>query len=114
MSLDDLEVVDAVGTEKDNGTIALTIFDAWDWDDQMEHLLALQAKLNSYFAFVESGQIYEAYPSAVGRTLRIDVISRYPVPDVALTFLEDAAAVASQLNIAITHQIYPDADADAK
>src|ERR1700681_2135590 len=69
MSLDNLEVVDAVGTEKDGGTIVLTIFDAWDWDDRREHLLALQAKLNSYFAFVESGQIYEAYPSAAGRTL---------------------------------------------
>jgi hypothetical protein len=114
MSLDNLGVVDAVSTEKDSGTIVLTIFDAWDWDDQREHLLALQAKLNAYFGFVESGQIFEAYPSAVGRTLRIDVISRYPVPDIALTFLEEAAAAASQLNIAITHQTYSGADSDAK
>jgi hypothetical protein len=114
MSLDNLEVVDAVGTEKDSGTIVLTIFDAWDWDDRGEHLLALQAKLNSYFAFVESGQIYKAYPSAAGRTLRIDVISRYPVPDIALTFLEEAADVASQLNITITHQIYSGTESDAK
>jgi hypothetical protein len=114
MSLDNLEVVDTVGTERDSGTIVLTIFDAWDWDDQEQHLLALQAKLNSYFRFVESGQIYEAYPSAVGRALRIDVISRYSVPDIALTFLEKAAAVSSQLNIAITHRTYPGTHSDVR
>jgi hypothetical protein len=114
MSLDNLEVVDTVGTEKDSGTIVLTIFDAWDWDDQRGHLLALQAKLNAYFGFVESGKIYEAYPSAVGKVLRIDVISRYPVPDIALAFLEKAAAVASQLNIAVTHQTYSGAHGDAE
>jgi hypothetical protein len=106
MSLDNLEVVDTVGRERDGGTIVLTIFDAWDWDDQRRHLLALQAKFNAYFGFVESGQIYEAYPSAAGKALRIDVIFRYPAPDGALTFLEEAAAVASQPNINVTHQTY--------
>jgi hypothetical protein len=106
MSLDNLEVVDTVGTERDSGTIVLTIFDAWDWDDQRRHLLALQAKLNTYFGFVESGQIYETYPAAAGKALRIDVIFRYPVPDAALSFLEKAAAVASQLSITITHRTY--------
>ena len=84
MSLDNLEAVDAVGTEKDSGTVVLTIFDAWDWDDQTRHLMALQAKLNAYFGFVESGQIYEAYPAAAGKALRLDVISRYPLADEAL------------------------------
>jgi hypothetical protein len=114
MSLDNLEVVDVVGTERDRGTIVLTILDSWDWDDQRGHLLALQAKLNAYFGFVESGQIYEAYPSAAGRTLRIDVVSRYRMPDIALAFLEKAAAVASQLNMTITHRIYSGAHGDAK
>jgi hypothetical protein len=59
-------------------------------------------------------KIYEAYPSAVGKVLRIDVISRYPVPDIALAFLEKAADVASQLNIAITHQTYSGAHSDAE
>jgi hypothetical protein len=113
MSLDNLEVVDTVGTEKDSGTIVLTIFDYWDWDDdQRGHLLALQAKLNAYFAFVESGQIYESYPSSVGRVLRIDVITRYPIPDIAVSFLQKAAAVASQLNITIAHRVYPGSNAE--
>ncbi len=106
MSLDNTEVVDAVGTEKDSGTVVLTIFDAWDWDDQRRHLLALQAKLNAYFGFVESGQIYEDYPTAAGKRLRIDVISRYPMPDAAVTFRDEAADVASRLDITITYRTY--------
>ena len=69
------------------------------------HLIALQDKVNAYLAFVESGQIYEDYPSAAGKTLRIDIIARFPVPDEALTFLEKVATVASQLNMAITHRV---------
>ena len=84
----------------------LTVFDAWDWDDQERHLLALQAKLNAYLGFVESGQIYENYPAAAGKALRIDIVTRYPVPEAALSFLEQAATVASRLNITITHRIH--------
>ena len=104
MSLDNLEVVDAVGTEKNSDTVVLNLLDAWDWDDERAHLIALQDKLNAYLAFVESGQIYEDYPTAAGKALRIDVISRYPMPEAALAFLEKAATVASQLSIAITQR----------
>ena len=106
MSLDNLEVIDAVGTEKDGNTVVLTVFDAWDWNDQESHLLALQSKLNAYLGFVESGQIYENYPAAAGKALRIDVVSRYPMPAAGLTFLENAAKVASQLNITIAHRTH--------
>ena len=50
------------------------------------------------------GQIYEAYPAAIGRALRIDVISRTPIPPVGLAFLQKASAVASQLQVVITHR----------
>jgi hypothetical protein len=106
MSLDDLEVIDAVGTERDSGTVVLSLFDAWDWDDEKAHLTALQAKLNAYFGFVESGQIYEVYPAVAEKALRIDIVSRYPVPDAALTLLEKATTAASQLNITITHRTH--------
>jgi hypothetical protein len=55
---------------------------------------------------VESGQIYENYPTAAGKTLRIDVISRYPMPDAILTFQDEAADVASRLDITITYRTY--------
>ncbi len=106
MSLDNLEVVDAVGTEIESGAVVLTIVDSWDWQDQRSHLAALQAKLNTYFGFVESGQIYESYPDAKGKVLRIDIVSKFAQPDVALTFLEKASAVAAQLSLTVTQRVH--------
>ncbi|KRQ00645.1 DUF6572 domain-containing protein [Bradyrhizobium manausense] len=104
MSLDNSEVVDAIGTEARDGTVVLSIIDGWDWDDEQRHLRALQDKFNAYFGFVESKQIYEVYPEADGKPLRIDIISRFPIPQRGLAFLEKVSAVAAQLNIAVAHR----------
>ncbi|WP_156967154.1 DUF6572 domain-containing protein [Paraburkholderia ferrariae] len=101
MSLENVDVVDAVGMESSTNTIVLTILDSWDWQDQMSHLKSLQAKLNAYFGFIESGQIYEAYPDARGKALRIDILGRFPVPDATKEFFDIANATAAQLNLVI-------------
>jgi hypothetical protein len=107
MSLNDSNVVDAVGFEQLSNTVVLNILDSSTWDDELSHLLALQTKLNSYFAFVESGQVYEAYPEAIGRPLRIDIIGREPLPPTAITFLEKASEIAAQLSMKIAFRFYP-------
>jgi hypothetical protein len=106
MSLDNLEVVDAVGTEVESRVVVLTIVDSWDWQDERHHLSALQAKLNAYFGFVESGQIYEAYPDARGKALRIDIVTKFAPSEAALKLLEKASAVAAQLNLTVTQRIH--------
>lgn len=106
MSLDNLEVVDAVGIELESSAVVLTIVDSWDWQDQRNHLTALQAKLNTYFGFVESGQVYDSYPDAKGKVLRIDVVSKFAPPDIAVKFLEKAGHVAAQLNITVRQQVH--------
>lgn len=105
MSLDNAEVVDAVGTETEDGTVVLSIIDGWDWADERGHLRALQDKLNAYFGFVETGQIYEAYPEASGQPLRIDIVSKFPIPEAGLSFLQKASAVAAELNMTVTHRV---------
>lgn len=104
MSLAETDVVDAIGTEIDGGTIVLSIIDSWDWTDAESHLVALQAKLNAYFSFVESGQLHEAYPDAVGADLRIEVVSRSQIPDAGLRLLESASAVGLAYGVAVTHR----------
>lgn len=105
MSLDNQQVVDAVGIEAENGVVVLSIIDGWDWIDEERHLRALQDKLNAYFEFVESGQIYEAYPEASGVSLRIDIISKFVIPEVGLAFIKKASDVAAQLNIAVNYKV---------
>ncbi|WBS05412.1 hypothetical protein OU994_14580 [Pseudoduganella sp. SL102] len=107
MGLENISVVDAVGTETTSDCVVLSIVDSWDWSDEHGHLLALQSKLNAYFGFVESGQIHEAYPAAEGKSLRIDLISRYPLPTTAVDFLKNAKAVAEELAISLRWNTLP-------
>jgi|ERR1035441_5998342 hypothetical protein len=107
MALERPETVDAVGVENDSEFAVLTIADAWDWQDEQKHLLALQAKLNSYFSFIESGQLWESYPEAAGRQLVIDVVGKFPLPQVGIDLLERASDVCADLSVKIRYRHYP-------
>jgi hypothetical protein len=106
MSLDSLDQVDAIGTEKESGFVVLTIIDSWDWSDEQKHLRAMQAKLNTYFAFIETGEVLASYPNAAGKAIRIEVLFRFAPPTNAATFLRGAAEIASQLGVSITHRVH--------
>jgi hypothetical protein len=107
VSLDNTGVVDAIGLEAPTDTIVLTVLDSWEWGDEQLHLKSLQEKLNSYFAFIESGQIYDDYPSARGKSLRIDVIAKCPVPNTCVTLLAEANSIARQLEVEIKLDVVP-------
>lgn len=107
MSLDKSDLVDSVGIEKGSDFVALTIADAWDWQDTHQHLLALQAKLNGYFRFIESGQIFESYPEAVGRQIVIDVIGKFPIPTIGIEFLKRASDACAEMGVRIRYRHHP-------
>jgi hypothetical protein len=64
MGVQQTTVIDAIGIDKVTGAVHLTIADALEWG--ASHLRLLQEKLNAYPAFVESGELHSAYPSAAG------------------------------------------------
>ena len=105
MSLDISSTIDALSDDMDGAAVSLAIIDGWDWSDETKHLLALQSKLNAYFDFVQSGQIFEVRPEARGKKLRIDLLTKYKLPDKAGRFLQIAANAAKQLNIEIAHRV---------
>ncbi|WED65258.1 hypothetical protein PXH66_00120 [Synoicihabitans lomoniglobus] len=91
MSVDQTNVVDAIGRLRDTGDVALTISDHLDWDSPEEHLFTLQEKINSYLAFIESGQIWEEFEDAKGKKVFIDVYFRVAPPEGdAMRFLATA------------------------
>ncbi|MYN00829.1 hypothetical protein GTP41_01825 [Pseudoduganella sp. DS3] len=104
MGLDNCDIVDAVGTDISTGKIVLSVLDSWDWTDESEHLKTLQAKLNAYFSFVDSRQIYEAYPNAEGKGLVVDIVTKFPIPESGMKLLEKAAVVASSVGLELTHR----------
>ena len=71
MGVEQTTVIDAIGIDKVSGAVHLTIADALEWD--ADHLRLLQEKLNAYLAFVESGELYSAYPSAAERPVVLDL-----------------------------------------
>jgi hypothetical protein len=91
MSIEQRRVVDAIGISKQDGRAILTITDHLPWLSDKEHLLVLQDKINDYLAFLESGEIYDAYPKAHGREIEIQVVCKYPPAGNGVRFLELAS-----------------------
>ena len=110
MAIDKTDTVDAVGIENNTGVVVLTIADQWDWGDERRHLLALQAKLNAYFGFIESGQIWESYPDFVGRQVVIDVVGRFPLPQIGSELLKRASDACSSLGVTIRSRCHPESE----
>ena len=108
MSLDDSLKVDAIGIDEGSGSVVLSILDSWAWRETLPHLAALQEKLNAYFDFIESGQLYESYPLAVGRSLTIDIVTRFPMPPEGVVLLEKASEVADELGVNVESRHLPD------
>lgn len=101
MSLEKPNTVDALGIEKNTGIAILTIVDSWDWVDEKRHLLALQQKLNAYFNFIESGEVFKSYPDAAGRKIIIDVVGRFSIPKSGVSFFERANEACADLGIKV-------------
>lgn len=107
MSLENSNTVDALGIEKETGSAVLTIADAWDWEDERKHLIALQAKLNAYLNFIESGQLVESLPSSESLVVVIDVLFKYPIAKSGIDLLNRAAAVSTDLRVQIRYRHEP-------
>lgn len=81
MSIEQTNKVDSIGIDKITGECVLTISDHLDWTNNTDHYLLLQEKINSYLAFIESGEIIEVYPKAKDKKIRIDIIFKYEPSD---------------------------------
>ena len=88
MSIDQPAVIDFLWKDGPNNRAVLTISDHLDWEEEGEHLLLLQDKLNHYLEFIESGQLVEAKPEFKGLPVLIHVAAQYPLSEHAARFYE--------------------------
>jgi hypothetical protein len=74
VSLDQANIIDALGIEEASGRVLLVIRHDAPWDGSAGQLYLLQEKLNAYLSFALDGEMAGAYPdftrSPIG--LRID------------------------------------------
>lgn len=93
MSIEQTNVVDFVSIDPKTERVVLTISDHLPWDERGTHLKLLQDKLNSYLAFIESGELQERYPKAVGRKATIRIHGKFPLDQQAKQFVDMATPV---------------------
>ncbi|MDM9622631.1 DUF6572 domain-containing protein [Rhizobium sp. S96] len=102
MSIDQTEIIDFVSIEKSNGEVVLTISDHLPWEeDEEEHLLLLQEKINAYLRFIESGEMFRKVPRSEGRNIVIDVVMKFPLSPNAQIFLERAKAAVEEADFGL-------------
>jgi len=105
MSVSDTRVVDILSTDEVTGESVLTISDHLEWDDP-EHLLTLQEKLNTYLAFIESGEIEEQIPNALAGKIRIDLVALNEPTMKAVEFLLQAQAVIREAGFEFCWEVW--------
>ncbi|GGH14665.1 hypothetical protein FAZ19_07270 [Sphingobacterium alkalisoli] len=95
MSVENSKVIDTISINQKN-VVVLTISDHLEWDDENEHLVLLQDKINAYLEVIESGEIYESYPDAKGKGFQIGIAFKFSPNDTAIDFLEKVEEILAQ------------------
>lgn len=107
MTIDQSNVVDAIGVDKETGDLVLTIVDHLEWTSNFdEHLQLLQEKLDTYLCFIESGEIYQTYPDAKNRPVLIDVVYMYPLNRQALNIFNMVIWIIEGAGMRLRHRIF--------
>jgi hypothetical protein len=82
MMVEELKRIDYAGIESRAGDALLAISDLLPWDEQEgEHLLILQDKLNAHLTVIESGEHHIKLPKAVGRKIVIVAMGKFPLSE---------------------------------
>lgn len=101
MTVEQGNVIDAIGTDASTGCVYLTIADHLEWNS--DHLLKLQEKLNSYLAFVESGEIHTAYPASRDHPVAIHLVLKYRPNAGAESFLSQVGTAVEDAGLAFKY-----------
>lgn len=103
MSVEDTDKIDII-TKGEDGSVTLYITDHLPWGDG-EHLLALQAKLNRYLEFVESGQYLEHADIAPDGVVHIKVVAKFAPDAEAEGFLFQAGEISARMGVGLTYEV---------
>jgi hypothetical protein len=106
VSVEEADLIDIVGINRETGHVILTISDHLDWSDSRAHQLILQKKFNSYLAFVESGEILRKYPDAKDRTVVFRVVFQLPPDQEGQEFLRRAAKVIESAGFMFKTEVF--------
>lgn len=93
MTVEDADKIDIIARSKDGKRHALVITDHLEWglDLTGAHLATLQAKINLYYAYLQSEAFASSHPDAAELDLAIEVVFMHQPDETAVEFLEMVA-----------------------
>lgn len=108
MTVENFEVIDALGISKKSGEVVLTISDHLPWGTSSEHFEKLESKIGRYLDFIRSGQLLESVPDAANRQVRISVFCKHQPDDNAHKFLIAAGRQLAHYGVKLSFGELPD------
>lgn len=111
MRLADSETVDYLSVEKGRGTVILTLLDDYEGPEVVRRLALLQRKLNRYFDFIESGEVFAQLARRTGRQanssapVRIEIVAKQPLVGEGERFLKHVAGVAQDAGVQFSFRV---------
>jgi hypothetical protein len=96
IGVEDENAVDLISIDERQSAVILTVRDHLDWSDTVHHQALLQAKLNRYLIFVESGELLTRHPTAKGLPVEFKVVFKFKPDRIAEAFIEEAKEAMSR------------------
>lgn len=105
MSVEESTIIDAIGSDLDGREVTLLITDHLSWDNESEHLLKLQDKINAYVRFVESGELYEKHKEYLEMNAVIEIAFQHRINEKGIWFIDQVKSALSPIGIGIRYTI---------
>jgi hypothetical protein len=105
MQTDPAAIADEIRLDQAAGELLLILRVAENWNDAALH--TLQERINHCLVYLQSGQVFTAWPSATACELVIEIDSAHAPTAQALAFLEQATAIISDAGLVLRYQASP-------
>ena len=107
MTIEQKNVLDIVSTSKDLQIVTFTISDHLDWENEKNHMLLIQDKINQYIASIESGELHEEYPNLKNaKSIEIEIIAKYELTETAAKFINQVKSFLADNGYMFTWKKY--------
>lgn len=97
--------VDFIGIKNESSICTHTIVDSLEWNNEYEHLLLLQEKINSYLSFIEFGEIYITYLPSKDKVFELNIRFKNPITKNCEQFIQHASHIVSDAGFVLFYSI---------
>ena len=107
MSVTEPNSIDVVVPDNRDGEVELVVVDQLPWKiNEDDHLAMLQEKINTYLAFVETGQLIKEFPTAKDRKIVLKINALYAPSAEGEKFLAVARPTVGYLGIELRFDLW--------